>query len=250
MKALITGASSGLGADMARILSDMGYDLILVARRKTKLEKLQRELKTNVEIEIMDISSTFNCMKLYNKYKKEDIDILINNAGFGIFGDFVNTNIDKELDMIDINIKTVHTLTKLFLADFKKKNKGYILNVASSAAFMPGPLMASYYASKAYVCNLTQAINEELRQDGSNVYVGALCPGPVETEFNRVAKCNFSIQGMDCYEVCKYAIKKMFARKMIIIPGFKMKLGVFALRFLPRRLILKISHRIQNGKKT
>ena len=122
MKALITGASSGLGADMARILGNMGYDLILVARRKTKLEKLQKEIKTNVEIEIMDISSTFNCMKLYNKYKKEDIDILINNAGFGVYGEFVSTSIDKELDMIDINIKTVHTLTKLFLNDFKKKD--------------------------------------------------------------------------------------------------------------------------------
>ena len=249
MKALITGASSGIGADMARILSSMGCDLILVARRKTKLEKLQRELKTNVDIEIMDISSTFNCMKLYNKYKKEDIDIVINNAGFGVYGEFVNTNIDKELDMIDINIKTVHTLTKLFLSDFKKKNKGYILNVASSAAFMPGPLMATYYATKAYVCNLTQAINGELREEGSSVYVGALCPGPVNTEFSKVAKCNFNIKGMDSYEVSNYAIKKMFLKKMIIIPGIKMKLGVFALRLLPRKLILKISYKIQDGKK-
>ena len=129
MKALITGASSGLGADMARVLHNMGYELILVARRKTRLEKLQKELGENVTVEIMDISSTFNCMKLYNKYKKEDIDILINNAGFGVYGEFTSTSIDKELDMIDINIKTVHTLTKLFLSDFKKKDKGYILNV-------------------------------------------------------------------------------------------------------------------------
>ena len=249
MKALITGASSGLGADMARILADKGYELILVARRKTKLEKLQKELGDKVQIEIMDISSTFNCMKLYNKYKKDDIDILINNAGFGIYGEFTTTSIDKELDMIDINIKTVHTLTKLFLNDFKKKNKGYILNVASSAAFLPGPLMASYYASKAYVLNLTTAINEELRQTGSDVYVGALCPGPVETEFNRVAKCSFSIKGLDSYQVCKYAIKNMFKKKMIIIPSIKMKLGVFALRLLPTRLKLKISYKIQNGKK-
>lgn len=249
MKALITGASSGLGADMARVLGSMGYELILVARRKTRLEKLQKELGEKAQIEIMDISSTFNCMKLYNKYKKEDIDIVINCAGFGLYGEFSATSIDKELDMIDINIKTVHTLTKLFLNDFKKKNKGYILNVASTAAFLPGPLMASYYASKAYICNLTQAINEELRQDGSNVYVGVLCPGPVDTEFNKVAKCSFSIKGLDSYEVSKYAIKNMFKRKMIIIPSIKMKLGVFALRFLPTRLKLKISYRIQNGKK-
>lgn len=249
MKALITGASSGLGADMARVLSGMGYELILVARRKTRLEKLQKELGDNVTIEIMDISSTFNCMKLYNKYKKEDIDILINNAGFGVYGEFTSTSIDKELDMIDINIKTVHTLTKLFLSDFKKKNKGYILNVASSAAFLPGPLMASYYASKAYVFNLTMAINEELRQSGSNVYIGALCPGPVDTEFNKVAKCTFSIKGLDSYSVSEYAIKKMFKKKMIIIPGFNVRLGVKALKLLPMRVKLNMSYEIQNGKK-
>ena len=249
MKALITGASSGLGADMARILSSMGYELILVARRKTRLEKIQKELGNNVTIEVMDISSTFNCMKLYNKYKKEDIDILINNAGFGVYGEFTSTSIDKELDMIDINIKTVHVLTKLFLSDFKKKNKGYILNVASSAAFLPGPLMASYYASKAYVFNLTMAINEELRQLGSNVYVGALCPGPVDTEFNKVAKCTFSIKGLDSYKVSKYAIKKMFKRKTIIIPGISVRLGIGSLRLLPMRVKLAMSYDIQNGKK-
>ncbi len=119
MKALITGASSGIGADMARILSSRGYDLILVARNKAKLEKLKKELKTDVEIVIMDLASTFNCMKLYNKLKKEDIDILINNAGFGVFGKFDETDLEKELDMIDVNIKAFHTLTKLFLQDFK-----------------------------------------------------------------------------------------------------------------------------------
>lgn len=248
MKALITGASSGLGADMARILSEKGYDLILVARRKTKLEKLQKELKTNVEIEIMDISSTFNCMKLYNKYKKEDIDILINNAGFGVYGEFISTSIDKELDMIDINIKTVHTLTKLFLSDFKKKDKGYILNVASSAAFLPGPLMASYYATKSYVYNLTVAISEELIRNNSNVYIGCLCPGPVDTEFNRVAKCTFSIKGLDSYQVSQYAIDKMFKRKLVIIPGTMMRLGVWFSKIVPLCLKLKISYKIQNGK--
>ena len=210
MKALITGASSGIGRDMARVLADLGYDLILVARRKTKLEKLQKELKTNVEIIPMDISSTYNCMSLYNQVKKQDIDIVINNAGFGVFGEFINTNIDKELDMIDINIKTVHTLTKLFLKDFKNKDKGYILNVASSAAFLPGPLMASYYGTKSYIYQLTTAISEELRQEKSNVYVGVLCPGPVDTEFNKVAKVDFSVKSLNSYDVSEYAIKKMF----------------------------------------
>ena len=249
MKALITGSSSGIGRDMARVLADLGYDLILVARRKTKLEKLQKELKTNVEIIPMDISSTYNCMSLYNQVKKQDIDIVINNAGFGVFGEFINTNIDKELDMIDINIKTVHTLTKLFLKDFKNKNKGYILNVASSAAFLPGPLMASYYGTKSYIYQLTTAISEELRQEKSNVYVGVLCPGPVDTEFNKVAKVDFSVKSLNSYDVSEYAIKKMFKRKKVIIPGIKIKLGVFACKFLPLSLKLKISYKIQNGKR-
>lgn len=249
MKALITGASSGLGRDMARILADQGYDLILVARRKTKLEKLQKELKTNVEIIPMDISSTYNCMALYNQVKKEDIDILINSAGFGIFGEFNTTNLDKELDMIDINIKTVHVLTKLFLKDFKSKNKGYILNVSSSAAFLPGPLMASYYATKSYIYQLTTAIQEELKHDKSNVYIGALCPGPVDTEFNKVAKVHFSVKSMNSYDVSEYAIKQMFKKKKVIIPGVKMKLGIFLCRFLPLSLKLKISYKIQNGKR-
>ncbi len=248
MKALITGASSGLGADMARVLVEEGYEVILVARRKTKLEKLEKELGDKAKIIIMDVSSTYNCMQLYNKVKKEKIDILINNAGFGLFGEFTDTNIDKELDMIDLNIKTVHTLTKLFLKDFKKRDKGYILNVASSAGFMPGPLMSTYYASKSYVLHLTEAIHEELKKEKSNVSVSVLCPGPVETEFNRVAGVSFSMKPMESMAVAKYAIKKMFAEKLIIIPGLKVKLGVFATRLVPRKLLTKIVYKIQTKK--
>lgn len=248
MKALITGASSGIGADMARVLSEEGIDLILVARRKKKLEKLAKELDTEVTIIEMDISSTYNCMKLYNKIKKEDIDILINNAGFGICDNFSDMKIDKELDMIDLNIKAVQTLTKLFLKDFRKKDQGYILNVASLASFMPGPLMASYYASKAYVLSLTEAIYEELKKEGSNVSISALCPGPVNTEFNKVAKVKFTIKAMDSYTVAKYAIEKMFDEKLIIIPGWKMKVVPFIIRVIPRKLFLKITYKIQEKK--
>ena len=250
MKALITGASSGMGADMARVLVEEGYEVILVARRKTRLEKLAKELGDKATIIVKDISSTYNCMELYNEVKKENIDILINNAGFGVFGEFSDTNIDKELDMIDLNIKSLHTLTKLFLKDFKKKDRGYILNVASSAGFMAGPLMATYYATKNYVVSLTSAIYEELKKDGSNVSVGLLCPGPVNTEFNKVARVHFSIKGLESMDVARYAIKKMFDEKLIIIPGLKMKLGVFFTRFVPRKLLLKISYKIQNGKRS
>lgn len=249
MKALITGASSGLGREFATILGNMGYDLILVARRKNRLETLKEEIKTNVEIIPLDISSTYNCMKLYNKVKDDDIDIIINNAGFGIFGEFKDTNIDKELDLIDTNIKAVHILTKLFLNKFILKDKGYILNVASSASFFPGPLMASYYASKSYVLRLTQSIEEELRRKHSNVYVGVLCPGPVNTEFNSVANVEFKNKGLSSNYVANYAIKKMFNKKQIIIPGFNMKFFHIARRFIPTKILAKIIYNIQTEKK-
>lgn len=248
MVALITGASSGIGADMARILSDKGYDLILVARNKRKMEVLAKELKTNAEIIPMDISSTYNCTELYNLVKKKNIDVLVNNAGFGLFGEFCCTKLDKELDMIELNVKTVHTLTKLLLKDFVKKDKGYILNVASSAAFMPGPLMATYYATKAYVLHLTESINEELRRKKSNVFICALCPGPVSTNFNKVAGVSFNLESLESYDVAKYAVKQMFKKKVVIIPGFKIKMGVFALRLLPRSLVRKIAYKIQKNK--
>ncbi len=242
MLALITGASSGIGMSLARELSTRGYDLILVARRKDKMEALKNELTTNVQIIPMDISTTFNCLKLYNKVKKEDLDIVINNAGFGLFGQFDKTSLEKELDMIDLNIKAVHTLTKLFLQDFKKRNDGYILNISSAAAFLPGPLMASYYSTKAYVLRLTTAIYEELRRDNSNVYIGCLCPGPVETEFNSVAGVKFSSKPLTSTYVAEYAIKKMFKKKTVIIPGYNIKLGVFISRFVPTKVLLKLNY--------
>lgn len=247
MKALVTGASSGIGRDIAIALSEMGYDLILVARRKTKLEQLKKQLPGKTTTIIMDLSSTANCMKLYDKVKKEDIEVVVNNAGFGLFGEFDKTNLDKELDMIDTNIKAVHILTKLFLKDFKEKDSGYILNVASSAGFLSGPLMATYYATKGYVLKLTEAIYEELRRDGSNVYIGALCPGPVDTEFNKVAKVKFSIKPMTSEKVAEYAVDQMLKKKTIIIPGFKTKF-VRLSGLLPRKLLLRLNYSVQKKK--
>jgi len=163
MRALITGASSGLGLDFAKKLSRIGYDLILVARSKDKLDKLQRELKTDVIVEVMDLCDKDNVLKLYKKYHN-DVDLLVNNAGFGYCGSFNDDNLNNDLDMIDLNIKCVHILTKLFLNDFIKKDSGRILNVASMAAFEPGPLMATYYSTKSYVYSLSMAIYEELRR--------------------------------------------------------------------------------------
>ena len=248
MKALITGASSGIGRDMAIILSNMGYDLILVARSKEKLKKLKQELKTNVKVIPMDISSVDNCKKIYDNVKNDNIDILINNAGFGLVSEFKESNLDRELEMIDLNVKSLHALTKLFYKDFVKKNSGYILNVASSAAFQPGPLMATYYSTKSYVYNLTMALYEELRRINSNVKVSCLCPGPVDTNFNEVANCEFSIKALTSKYVAKYAIDKMFKNKLLIIPGFKIKLLYIFGRFVPIKLKLRITYNIQHNK--
>lgn len=248
MKALITGASSGIGKDLSYILSNMNYDLILVARSIDKLEEIKKDIKTNVTLYQYDLSNIDNCYKLYDKVKNEDIDIIINNAGFGVFGSFDKTNIDRELEMINLNIKAVHILTKLFLKDFKKENEGYILNVASSAAFLPGPLMASYYASKAYVLHLTEALYEELRRDKSNVYVGILCPGPVDTNFNNVAGVKFGVKAMNSMDVASYAIKCMFKKKLIIIPGMSIKLIYYFGKILPLKYLLKVTYNIQKAK--
>ena len=248
MKALVTGASSGIGEELAILLSDMGYDLILVARRKTRLEKLKKQLPGKTKIITMDLSSTANCLKLFDRLKKEDdIEVVVNNAGFGLFGKFDKTNLDKELDMIDVNIKAVHILTKLFLKEFKDRDSGYILNVASSAAFLSGPLMSTYYATKGYILKLTEAIYEELRREKSNVYIGALCPGPVDTEFNKVAKVKFNLKSLDSKTVAEYAIDKMFKRKLIIIPGFTTKF-VRLCGLIPRKLLLRINYHIQEKK--
>ena len=246
MKALITGASSGLGKDFAVKLSNMGYDLILVSRNKKELEKVANNVESKVQIEILDLSSKENCIKLFNKHK--NIDLLINNAGYGLFGEFSKTSLDKELNMIDLNINAVHILTKLYLQEMIKKDEGRILNVASTAAFLPGPLMSTYYSTKSYVYSLTTAIFEELRRIKSNVKISVLCPGPVNTNFNNIAEVNFSIKGLSSDYVTSYAINKMFKNKLVIIPGFTNKLAKMACKISSLKLQLKVDYRIQKRK--
>ena len=248
MKAVITGASSGIGWDMAKILSDMGYEIYAVARRVDRLNKLKESLRTTVYPIVCDLSSEKECIDLYEKLKDEDIDILINNAGFGLCGKFYETDLKCEIDMINTNIKAVHILTKLFLKKFRKENKGRILNVASSAGFMMGPFLSTYYASKAYVLRISEAIDRELCEEKSNVKISILCPGPVKTEFDSVANVKFSLSGLESRYVAQYAIDKMFKGKLIIKPGFSIKLLLFFSRFLPDRLLSKITYHIQRKK--
>ncbi len=249
MRALITGASSGIGRDIAIKLSEIGYDLIVIARRGDKLGELKEIVKTEVEAITLDISSPEACFSLYEAVKDKNIDIVINNAGFGLLGRFDETDIRRELQMQDTNIKALHILTKLFLKDFMKKDRGYILNVASSAAFLPGPLMSTYYATKAYVLRLTEAIYEELKQQKSNVYVGILCPGPVHTEFGSVANVSFSVKGLTSKYVANYAVEKMFRKQLVIIPGRIMKVCRLLTKILPDKLLAKAAYNIQKKKK-
>ena len=254
MKALITGASSGLGWEMATILSEKGYDIIAVARREEKLIELKNKLKTNVEILCLDVTRPDDIEKIsgYIDY----VDVFINNAGFGVFGALCDSDLDDELKMMDTNVKAVHILTKLVAKKFREKNSGYIMNVSSIAAFFPGPLFSAYYASKAYVFRLTQALYEELRQEKSNVKVSVLCPGPVKTEFEKVAKVNFGKGDefgrnwiiADKRKVSQYAIDKMLKGKHIIIPGTLMKIAVFFRRILSEKMLCKILYLVQSKK--
>ena len=248
MRALVTGASSGIGREIAIYLASLNIDLIVVARNKKELEKLKEKVNVDVKIITLDLIKKDNVYKLYDLVKNDNIDILVNNAGFGLFGLFYETNLDRELEMIDLNVTTYHILTKLFLQDFIKKDSGYILNVCSSAGFMAGPRLSTYYATKNYITKLTMAINEELRQMKSNVSISALCPGPVNTNFNKVANGEFSIKEISPKIVAKVAVDKMFKRKMLIIPTFKMQCAVFFTRFISYRLQLIIAYHIQ-GKK-
>ena len=246
MRALITGASSGIGRDIAKELSQKGYDLILVARNLEKLNEVKEKLETNIETVSMDISNPENCKQLYEKYK--DIDILVNNAGFGDCGYFDKTNLEKELQMINTNIVAYHVLTKLYLKDMKAKNSGKILNVASIAGFMPGPLMATYYATKAYVVRLSEAIREELKKESSKVQISILCPGPVDTNFNKVADVQFALKGLSSEYVAKYTTDKLFKGKFYIVPGWKIKLAKFGAKIAPNTLVAKICYNMQKRK--
>ena len=283
MWALVTGASSGIGRDMARYLYSLGYNLILVARDKERMEELRTELykyrqeeekenrknkddknsnskdskpkKVNLEtkqeilIYSIDLSKKEECIKLYENTKNIEIDLLINNAGFGTFGEFSKTDLEKEVNLINTNITAVHILTKLYLQDMIKRNKGHILNVASIAGMEPGPLMAAYYASKAYVIRLSRAVNKELKKSKSDVKISILCPGPVDTNFNNVANVVFKAPSMPSEKVAKYAIDKTLKGKLIIIPGILNKSVRFFSKVLPDAVLEECAYHIQSRKR-
>lgn len=248
MTALITGASSGLGLEFAKQLSALGYDIIAVARRTDRLEKLKSELPTVVTPFTADLSKISECTRLYEETKHLDIDIVINNAGFGLLGEFCDTDYSRELEMTDVNCKAPLVLTKLYLGKMLERNKGYILNVCSVGGSMPGPLISVYYATKAYLLSLTRAVGEEVRRKNGKVYIGAVCPGPVDTEFTKVAKGTGGIKSRSAQYVASYTLKKMFKGKTEIFPGIEVKLSYIAAKLMPSKLMMRFTYNIQKKK--
>ena len=247
--ACITGASSGIGKEFARQYAAKGFDLILIARNREAMERIAEEVSVAVEIIVCDLSNELKTMELAEKLKTKKIDVFINNAGFGDVGDFETTDIYKDLDMINVNIKAMHILLKKLLPQFLKRDKGYILNVASSAGMMPGgPYMATYYATKAYVVSMTGAVYDELKRRKSHVRISALCPGPVDTNFNDVAGVKFSLTGISAEECVSYAIKMLARGKLMIVPTLTMKAAVIGSKFIPRTWALHMTAGQQKKK--
>jgi len=247
--ALITGASSGIGMEFARQLATRDYNLIITGRRADRLNALKESLPTDVEIIIADLNDETACFDFLDKVKDKDIDLFINNAGFGLAGSFLETDLKREISMVKVNDIAMHILFKGILKKMADKNSGQILNVASSAGLLPaGPYMATYYASKAYVTSLTRAVNHELKEKGLNVYVSALCPGPVDTEFNSVADVVFALKGISP-EVCvNEALRGLNKKKTIIVPGITMKLAMFFMHLVPTPLLVKMTAGQQKKK--
>lgn len=247
--ALITGATSGIGLEFAKAYADRGYRLILCGRREERLLEFAMQVDVPVRVLCYDLSMEENCYKLLSQLEDEKIDIFINNAGFGTCGIFTETDLAKEIAMIHVNDIAMHILFKGILKQMKGSGKGKILNVASSAGLMPGgPYMATYYATKAYVTSLTRAVARELKEEGSRIYVGALCPGPVDTEFNDCADVKFALKGISAEDCVRSALLGMKRRKVIIVPSLTMKLAMFGQKFVPDWLMVIIAGRQQSKK--
>ena len=246
--ALITGASSGIGRELAYLLDKKGYRVILAARRKERLEQVAEKV-SNARIVVCDLSDEKEVYSLYEQVKDEKISLLVNGAGFGQVGNFDEISLERETDMINVNVKALHILTKLFLRDFEKENHGFILNIASVAGLLPGgPGLCTYYATKSYVASLTLGIYEELKQKKSRVKISALCPGPVNTEFNEVSGVKFHVDGMKAEDCAQIALAGLFQGRPVIVPGSTVKAGSVLSRLVPKKLVLWLTAKFQKKK--
>lgn len=253
--ALITGASSGIGLELAKIHASKGGDLVLVARNKSKLDQLKNELERQYKITVYtigkDLSAHNAAQEVYDETTKHNIqiDYLINNAGFGNFGMFVETEWNKELEMINLNISSLTQFTKLYIQDMVKRGNGKIMNVASTAAFQSGPTMAVYYATKAYVLSFSEAVDNEV--SGKGVSITTLCPGATESGFQAAGAMEESnlVKGKklpSSKEVAEYGYKAMMNGKTVAIHGWMNYIMANAVRFIPRALVVKVTRKIQD----
>lgn len=254
--ALITGASGGIGLEFARLHASKGDNIVLVARSREKLAEVKTELESKFKVSIYnivkDLSIKDAAKEVFDEIKKQNIiiDYLINNAGFGDFGLFAKSNWEKQQGMINLNITALTQLTWLFLPEMISRGEGKILNVSSLAAFQPGPTMSVYFASKAFVLNFSEALNNELKDNG--ITVTALCPGSTESNFHAVAlgdpKLVRERKMMTTKEVAEIGYRAMMKGKPVVIPGFKNAFLVFASKFAPRELVVKMTRKMQEEK--
>ncbi len=255
---LITGASSGIGYELTKCFAEGGYHLVLVARDRRRLEAVaaerQREYKVGVSVLPYDLSLPQAPGELFSAVRGEavQVEVLVNNAGFGSHGDFAHTEFSSQLEMLQVNVVALTHLTRLFLPEMIARHSGRILNVASTAAFQPGPLMAVYYASKAYVLSFSEALANEL--GGTGVTVTALCPGPTTTEFQRRAGVEntplMSGRIMSAKAVAAAGYQGLLAGKTVVVPGIRNRVLAFAVRFLPRRVVAQAVRAIQETRKS
>lgn len=246
--ALVTGASAGLGRELARLFAKDGHDLVLVARRRDRLEELAKELETSSGVRatviVADLGDRSSPAAIADEVRGKGIavEFLVNNAGFGTCGAFVHSDLSRELEMVEVNVRALMQLTRLFLPDMLAQGSGRILNVSSVAGFVPGPYMATYYASKAFVLSFTEALAAELSRSG--VTVTAACPGPTETEFGAVAgnmKTKlFEGNVAQALPVARYAYRAMMAGRVVAVPGFMNKAIAWSVRVSPRATLRSI----------
>lgn len=246
--ALVTGASAGLGVEFARKLAKRGHSLVLAARRKDRLEQLAKELGSARAVAI-DLSKSNGAAKLMADLDEhgESVDLLVNNAGFGLIGRFAELDARRERQMIDLNVAALTDLCRAVAPAMIERKSGAILNVASTAAFQPGPKMAVYFATKAFVLSLSEALHEELKRDG--IKVCCLCPGPTRTEFGHVAGFGgnglFDRVAMNAAEVVEAGLQGLEKNKAVVVPGFVNKVTASSGRFAPRSVVRKIAGAIK-----
>jgi short-subunit dehydrogenase len=257
-RALITGASSGIGRELAYVFAADGWSLVLVARRADVLTEVADELKAKhgaeATVVAADLGTKEGVYSLVRAVEEKGlaIDALVNNAGFGLAGPFAELDLDKQLAMVDLNVRAVTALTHAFLPGMVERKRGAVLNVASTAAFQPGPFMAVYYATKAYVASLSEALAEELR--GTGVTVTALCPGYTETGFAKRASelqrprfFSGTLGAGDAREVAEFGYRAMLEGRRVAVPGLRNKLAAWSARFSPRGVVLKITRRMNQS---